>query len=499
MAAAVRTGANLDDEIVEAAAACQFDPQAWALFAWDWGHGELKDMNGPRAWQADINEEIRQHLNSENRYQPLQIAVSSGHGIGKSAQMGMIANWAMSCFGDCKIVVTANTETQLRTKTSPEIGKWFRSSITASWFDVQAMSIKARDAGHADLWRLDFVAWSAHNTEAFAGLHNKDKIIVLMFDEASKIADSVWEVAEGALTDENTIILWIVFGNPTQNVGRFRECFRRYRKRWIRRQIDSRTVPGTNKTKLDQWVEDYGEDHDFVKVRVRGMFPSASARQFISTDDVDAAQKVHLRREQYDFAPKIIGVDPAWTGDDELVIYFRQGLHSRLLAKMPKNDNDIEVAAIVARFEDELQADAVFIDAGHGTGIYSAGITNGRAWQLVWFAGKSVDRGCLNKRVEMWKGLRDWLRQGGAIDPKDDVLYQDLIGPELVARTDGLLQLESKEDMKARGLPSPNRADALALTFAFPVTAREDERGSNIRGESSYGGSSSSGEYNPYA
>ncbi|WP_276120367.1 terminase [Pararhizobium qamdonense] len=486
-----------DDDIADAAALYQFDPQGWALFAWDWGNGDLKDMDGPRKWQADINEEIRQHLNSENRYSPLQIAVSSGHGIGKSAEMGMLSNWAMSCFSDCKIVTTANTESQLRTKTSPEIGKWFRSSITAHWFNVQAMSIKARDNEHSDLWRQDFVAWSAHNTEAFAGLHNKDKIIVLMFDEASKIADSVWEVAEGALTDENTIIIWLVFGNPTQNTGRFRECFRRNRKRWIRRQIDSRTVPGTNKKKLDQWVEDYGEDHDFVKVRVRGMFPSSSAKQFIGTDDVDAAQKVHLRKDQYSFAPKIIGVDPAWTGDDELVIYFRQGLYSKLLMKMPKNDNDVLVANHVMRFEDELQADAVFIDGGHGTGIYSVGITMNRSWQLVWFGGKSIDLGCLNKRVEIWKNMRDWLKQGGAIDPKDDVLYQDLIGPELVPRTDGKLQLESKEDMKVRGIPSPNRADALALTFAYPVVAKEDDGRSNVRTDDRYG-SSSNDDYNPY-
>lgn len=492
-----RVDTDLDAEIIEAAARFQYDPQAWARFAWDWGEGELDGIAGPRDWQADINDEIRQHLNSENRYQPLQIAVASGHGIGKSAQMGMMANWAMSCFADCKIVVTANTETQLRTKTSPEVGKWFRSSITSHWFETQAMSIKSRDRGHADLWRLDFVAWSANNTEAFAGLHNKDRIIVLMFDEASKITDSVWEVAEGALTDENTIIIWIVFGNPTQNTGRFRECFRRHRRRWIRRQIDSRTVPGTNKKKLAEWVSDYGEDSDFVKVRVRGMFPSTSAKQFISTEDVDAAQKVHLRKEQYDFAPKIIGVDPAWTGDDELVIYLRQGLYARLLMTMPKNDNDILVANHVARFEDELQADAVFIDLGHGTGIYSAGVTLGRTWQLVSFAEKSIDRGCLNKRAEMWKGMRDWLKQGGALDARDDILYHDLIGPELVARVDGKLQIESKEDMKARGLPSPNRADALGLTFARPVVpkGRGDERYNHSR-ETGYGGDGDG--YNPF-
>jgi hypothetical protein len=485
--------ADIDQDILDAVAAHQYDPQGWALFAWDWGEGELKGLSGPRQWQADVNDIIRTHLAGPDRYEPLQIAVSSGHGIGKSAEMGMISNWAMSCFDGCKIVTTANTETQLRTKTSPEIGKWFRTSITAHWFDVQAVSIKARDNG--DNWRQDFIAWSEHNTEAFAGLHNKDRIIVLLFDEASKIDDKVWEVAEGALTDENTIIIWIVFGNPTRNVGRFRECFRRYRKRWHVRQIDSRTVPGTNKKKIRQWVEDYGEDSDFVKVRVRGMFPSSSSKQFISTGDVDAAGKVHLRREQYEFAPKIIGVDPAWTGDDELVIYFRQGLYSRLLATTPRNDNDILVANQLARFEDELGADAVFIDAGHGTGIYSAGQTMGRNWQIVWFSEKSSDAGCLNKRVEMWKNMRDWLKTGGAIDPKDDVLYQDLIGPELVPRLDGKLQLESKDDMKARHLASPNRADALALTFARPVVSRDRADALNRN----RGNAQMDMDYNPYA
>ena len=465
--------ADEETAIIEQAAACQFDPDRWAKFAWDWGQGDFDGLDGPRDWQSDINQIIAKHLQDETtRHQPLQIAVASGHGIGKSAQMGMLANWAMSCFDDCNIVVTANTENQLRTKTSPEIAKWFNSSLTSHWFKTSTMAIKLADKNRSESWRTDFIAWSEHNTEAFAGLHNKGKIIVLLFDEASKIADRVWEVAEGAMTDEDTVIIWIVFGNPTRNMGRFRECFRKFRNIWQTRQIDSRTVPGTNKTFLQKLVDTHGEDSDLAKVRVRGMFPSASARQFISTKDVDAARGRHLRKEQYSFAPKIIGVDPAWTGSDEFVIYFRQGLYSEKLASFEKNDNDIQMAQHVRRFEDELGADAVFIDGGHGTGIYSAGKTWGRAWQLVWFAGKSADEGCLNKRVEMWKSMRDWLKEGGVINPDDDVLYYDLIGPELVARLDGKLQLESKDDMKARDIPSPNRADALALTFAHPVASK---------------------------
>lgn len=472
---------DLNDEIIDLAASCRYSPRRWSHVAWDWGQGELADYDGPRDWQDDINEIIEDHLSDpETRFQPLQIAVASGHGIGKSAEMAMLSNWAMSCWDDAKIVTTANTEGQLRTKTAPEIGKWFRMSLTAHWFDVQATSIKSRDPQHSESWRQDFIPWSEHNTEAFAGLHNKGKIILLLFDEASKIHDKVWEVAEGAMTDENTVIIWVVFGNPTRNSGRFRECFRRFRHRWITRQIDSRTVPGTNKKFLQRLVDDHGEDSDIVKVRVRGQFPAQSAMQLISADDADAARNRHLRPEQYNFAPVIIGVDPAWTGDDALEIMLRQGLYSKSLVTMPRNDNDVEVANLIARLEEEYRADAVFVDAGYGTGIVSAGQVMGRSWRLIWFGGKSTDPGFFNKRAEMWGTMKRWIKAGGAIDPKDEELYQDLIGPETVGDLQGKVKLESKEDMKERGLPSPNRGDALALTFAEPVSKRMTPVGSPV-------------------
>ena len=480
-----------EEEIIQLAADCDADPLRWAELAFDWGHGELEDYDGPREWQREAFAEIRDHLqNPETRFQPLMLARASGHGIGKSAFIGMVTNWAMSTCDDCKVVITANTDNQLRTKTSPEVGKWARLAITSDWFDINATSIASKDPGHSKTWRTDFTPWSEHNTEAFAGLHNKGKRIVLIFDEASAIADKVWEVAEGALTDEGTEIIWIAFGNPTRNTGRFRECFRRFKHRWKGRQIDSRTVEGTNKQQIQKWVDDFGEDSDFVKVRVRGMFPSMSARQFISEADVTDAYGRKLRPEQYQFAPKILTVDPAWEGDDEFAIGLRQGLAFRILATMPKNDNDLIAAQKVARFEDEEKADAVFVDFGYGTGIVSAGQGMGRDWVLVNFAGESGDPGCLNKRAEMWKLARDWLKSGGAI-PEDPTLRDELQAPETVPRIDGKIQLESKKDMKARGIPSPNRADALVLSFAYPVTKKSPI--DNLRA------SSPRRDYDPYA
>lgn len=464
---------NQEELLIEDIQSFQHDPLGYALYAFEWGKGELKGKE-IRTWQRKELEYIGEKLKNgsttigEVIQEAVRDAVASGHGIGKSALVAWIILWAISTFADTKGVVTANTENQLKTKTWAELAKWHRLSINKHWFHYTATALFSTNKEREKTWRIDMVPWSERNTEAFAGLHNEGKRVLLIFDEASAIPDVIWEVAEGALTDENTEIIWAVFGNPTRNTGRFKECFGKLKHRWRCSQIDSRTVDGTNKHQLQQWVDDYGEDSDFVKVRVRGMFPSVSMKQFISVEDVDAAYGRYLRDEQYNFAPKIISVDPAWEGDDELVIGLRQGLAFKVLRKMPKNDNDMQIANIVANLEDEYNASAVFVDMGYGTGIISGGRTLGRHWQCISFAEKSSDAGCLNKRAEMWKLMRDWLKEGGAI-PADPMLHSDLIGPETVPRMDGKIQLESKKDMKKRGLPSPNIADALALTFARPV------------------------------
>lgn len=133
----------------------------------------------------------------------------------------------------------------------------------------------------------------------------------------------------------------------------------------------------------------------------------------------------------------------------------------------PKTDDDVKFAQIVAGFEDEHKADAVFIDFGYGTGIHSIGRSWGRKWQLVNFGGESKDPGMLNKRGEMWNSMKSWLKEGGSID--DQQTADEIVAPEYRVKLDGRIVLEAKEDMKRRGVPSPNRADALALTFAFPV------------------------------
>jgi hypothetical protein len=260
---------------------------------------------------------ISDHLRTPTRHQPCCIAVSSGHGIGKSAEVAMIIDWAMSTCEHCKVVVTAGTGTQLNTKTVPEVAKWFRMSINSDWWDVQAQSIKFNSARS---FRRRGARISSHGASTTLkrspACTTRASASCLVFDEASAIADKVWEVAEGAMTDEDTEIIWLAFGNPTQNTGRFRECFGKYAHRWKHFQIDSRTVEGTNKDQIDKWIEDYGEDSDFVRVRVRGEFPRAGSNQFIASDVVAAARK--YRAQGFESLPKIGSCDVARFGDDQI-------------------------------------------------------------------------------------------------------------------------------------------------------------------------------------
>lgn len=453
-----------------------YDPLGHAMYAYPWGSGVLSGVEGPRQWQIDVMEDIREHLEDPaTRHTPLRLARASGHGIGKSALIAMVVKWGLDTCDDCKIIVTANTESQLLTKTSPEIMKWHNLAITRDWFKASATKLSSVVNGHSENWRCDLVTWSKDNTEAFQGLHNKDKRIIVIYDEASGIAPKVWEVTLGALTDENTEIIWLAFGNPTQNTGGFRECFGKLRHLWKSEQIDSRTVEGTNKPYLDELVATYGEDSDIVKVRVRGMFPATSSMQFISSAVVEDARKRDVLIDRTE--PLVIGVDVARFGDDSSTIYFRRGRDARSIKPLRFHGLDtMELASKVAEQQRIHKADMVCVDGGGvGGGVVDRLRQMGLPVAEVQFGGRPLGHMRLpekvaNRRAEMWAIMREWL-PGGMI-PDDQTLADDLVGVEYGFKiTEGVdaILLEKKEHMKARGLASPDDGDGLALTFAVPV------------------------------
>ena len=459
------------------------DPLGYAHYAFAWGESDLAGMTGPRDWQQAVMAEIHEHLSDPaRRFQPLRIARASGHGIGKSALIAMLTKWALDTCPDTRVIITANTEAQLRTKTAPELGKWSRLSLTSAWFRQSATAMNSTMAGREKSWRCDLVTWSENNTEAFAGLHNQGKRIMLVFDEASGIADKVWEVALGALTDADTEIIWLAFGNPTHASGAFRECFGRHRALWHTAQIDARDVEGTNKAYLDELVRTFGEDSNVARVRVRGQFPSSSDMQFIGQRDIEGA----LTRAIPVMAggePVVFGVDCARYGDDESVLAIRCGNDARSRAWQSWRATDaMQLAGDIAVAAQRWQPDAIMVDAGN----IGAAIVD-RLRQLVgdipvfevWFGGQGRDAELepgiavhtANKRAEIWTRMRAWLRRGAIPDvPR---LRDDLAGPTYgFAADDTRVRLERKVDMKRRGLPSPDWADALACTFAEVVLPR---------------------------
>lgn len=466
------------------------DPLGWVLYSYPWDTDPslqicrlrtpwdlIYDCEfGPDVWACqfleDLGAKIRHNAFDGSRaVPPIREAIVSGHGIGKSAMCAWLVGFIMSTRPGSQGTVTANTAEQLASKTWSQIAKWNKLCITGHWFNVTTGkgAMRMVHVQDPEKWFCNAQTCREENSEAFAGQHAPTATSFYLFDEASAVPNAIEEVSEGGLTDGEP--MKFAFGNGTRNTGWFKDCFGQKAHRWGGRHIDSREVQITNKVMLQEFIDDYGIDSDFVKVRVRGMFPSLSIKQFISEKDVDAAFGRDLKAEQYNFAPKILTLDNSWEGDDEGVIGLRQGLRFDVLRTFAKNDNDIQVANMLALLEDEHTADAVFIDAGYGTGVVSAGKTLGRDWTLVWFAEASSDQGCLNKRAEMWKLGRDWLKSGGAI-PKDHTLHRDLIGPETVPRLDGKIQLEAKKDMKKRKVASPNRADALMLSFAYDVSPK---------------------------
>lgn len=483
-----------DLALVEDMAGFRFDPLGHVLYSYPWGvpQTQLEHRAGPWDWQREFLTTLGERLKAGEKINFAEVireATASGHGIGKSALVSWLIRWALDTFEDTRVLVTANTEKQLTTKTWPEVTKWHNLGITAHWWVCTATALYSADPAHEKNWRADAVPWSEHNTVAFQGAHNLGKRMVIIFDEASTIADPVWEATEGALTDADTEIMWFVFGNPTAPLGRFRECFRRDRKRWGTRQIDARTVPGTNRALHDQWIADYGEDSDFVKVRVRGIFPAMSTNALISEADVDAAYGRVVRIDQYDFAPIIIACDPSWWGDDLLTIGRRQGLYYEILAEVPKNDNDAQIAQLIAQYEDEpgREADAVIVDLGYGTGIVSVAAMWGRQWELVSFAEASANPGCANKRAEMGVAIRDWIKAGGCLPNQGrgaEALREELIAMEVKnpPRPDGKIQLVDKLTMKELLGRSPNHFDCLGLTFARPVSKKVQQSTANRSG-----------------
>ena len=461
------------------------DPEAFVLFAFPWRQKNtpLEKFEGPRKWQRQVLRDITRHLR-ENKdadvMDALRLAVASGRGIGKSALVSWLILWMLTTRIGSTIVVSANSENQLRSVTWGELTKWSTMIINSHWWEISATKLVPAawltELVERDLkkgtryWAAEGKLWSEENPDSYAGVHNHDGMMVI-FDEASGIPDGIWSVAAGFFTENILDRYWFAFSNPRRNTGYFFECFHGKRDFWQTENIDSRSVEGTDKNIYEQIINEYGEDSIQARVEVYGEFPSEGEDQFISPMVVDKAMK----REKYKdmTAPIVIGVDPARGGNDSTVIAVRQGRDLIAVKRYRGEDTMETVGRVIDAIEEFKPALTVIDEGGLGYGVLDR--LNEQRYKVrgVNFGWKSKNPVTwLNKRAELWGAMRDWLKTASI--PNDRSLKADLVGPSMKINSSGAIQLEGKKEMKSRGLASPDSADALAVTFAFPVASRQE-------------------------
>jgi hypothetical protein len=460
------------------------DPEAFVLFAFPWGQKgtPLEHFEGPRRWQRKVLRDIAAHIaknKTATSYEVLRMATASGRGIGKSALVSWLILWMLSTRIGSTTIVSANSEAQLRSVTWAEVTKWLALLLNSHWFEVSATRVMPAkwlaEIVERDLkkgtryWSVEGRLWSEENPDAYAGVHNHDGVMVI-FDEASGIPDPIWSVTAGFFTENTPHRFWLAFSNPRRNEGYFYECFNAKREFWTTQSIDARQVEDTDKAVYEQIIAEYGADSSQAKIEVYGEFPSDGDDQFIAPRVVEEA----MARPRYkdETAPRVVGVDPARGGADSTVIVVRQGRDVIAIRRYRGDDTMTTVGRVIDAIEEFNPALTVIDEGGLGYGIldrlkeqrYKV-----RGVNFGWKAKNPVMWG--NKRAEMWGDMREWLRSASL--PNDRLLKSDLCGPHVKPNSSGTLFLEGKKEMKARGQASPDAADALAVTFAYPLASRE--------------------------
>lgn len=468
------------------------DKLALVKFMYPWGKANtpLERHKEPRAWQIEALEEETDHIRQQklamaNGLPPTMMRTStvSGRGIGKSAKVGWDVMSSMTAQIGGTVIVTANTEAQLTSRTWAELGKWHTMSINSHWFDKNAMSLRPAEwfaTLLADQLKIDVgyyyaqaQLWSEEKPDAFAGAHNPLGLRLIM-DEASGIPQSIWTVSEGFFTEPDLYRFWNVYSNGRNNTGAFFETHHKNRDRWARKQIDARTVEGTDQAVYQSIINQFGVDSDEARVEVYGQFPNAGDMQLIPMDTILAAQARDIIRDPG--APLIMGIDYGNGGKDPSVIRFRQGYDGRSIPPIRVSGREVLdfTANFVAPAIEKYKPDYIMADT-NGVGAPGAEWLRAAGHKVigVYAQGSAKnDKLYFNKRAECWGEMKTWLANG-AIDGSD-VLKDDLKGPNYFwHKIKGTMQVESKDDMKARGLASPNDGDSLSITFGQTV-ARQD-------------------------
>lgn len=446
----------------------------------------------PDAWQDHVLE----NFNASNR-----IGLKACKGPGKSALKSWCVWLFMTTRPHPKVACTSITGDNLRDGLWSELALWqYRSKnpLLKSAFQWSAERIVAKQ--HPETWFASARTWAkgadpAQQANALAGLHGD--YILFIIDEAGGVPDAVAAAAEAALASgiESKLMMG---GNPTHLSGPLYRACTRERKLWFIVEISSAPdnpmrTPRVSKQWAQEQIDKYGRDNPWVRVNVFGEFPPGQSNALLGVEEVAAACRRSIHRDLWVDYPKILGVDVARFGDDRSVIFARQG-HMAWRPRVFRNLNTVELAGEVGLSIQRWQPDAVFVDeTGVGAGVVDKLRELGHRVIGVNSSGKAVhaEPAFANRRIDMWWQMAQWVKGQGQL-PDMPELRAELAAPTYRFNSKGELVLESKDDLKKRGLESPDHADSLALTFAAPVMKREGA----LPGTSS---AATANDYDPYA
>lgn len=471
----------------------------YIIFPFGEVNSDMESMT-PYDWQMEEWAKLSKHLaNPETRYETYRLIISSGNGAAKTA-FGAMTLLMILYTQRLKARVTANTDPQMKTIVWPEYDIWFRRArFVDHFFEKFGTSIKARNEKLAESWRIDTVTWSEQSPASISGLHNKGGAAVYIFEEAPGIPSVIWQYASGAFTETETIKIHMAFGNSDDPESKFEQNMAS--PLWNSRRIDTRSLKHIDPKQVEAWLIDAGgdEDNDDFRVRVRGLPRKSSKDSIIKVETVEAAlaRRFNFDIESVSNFPSILSCDPAWTGGDDCTIWWKKGHYHCLLEKykLSKQDKDTHQVTYnkLCYWERQVKADAVHIDQGEGTAIYTLAMNAEKYhWILISFAMNPTDTTDASKseykniRAMMYYTFQKALMMGAVLDSKKpewiDHIRKQLCWTKGTRHKITHQKLaEPKADIKARVGQSPDVADGAVLLYAYDVQDKlpDNETGEN--------------------
>lgn len=427
----------------------------------------------PDSWQKEVLMDLAQSQ---------KIAIKSGQGVGKTSMEAVALLWFLTCFPYPRIVATAPTKQQLHDVLWSEVAKWQeRSSLLKNilkWTKTYIYMV-----GHEKRWFA--TARTATKPENMQGFHEDNMLFII--DEASGVADSIMEAILGTLSGKNNKLL--MCGNPTRISGTFYDAFHSYGWMYQQHTVSSEDSKRTNKENIKALIERFGYDSNVVRVRVRGLFPKQEDDIFIALELIQ--NSIELEIEEKNNIPYRIdfGVDVARFGDDDTVIATKLDQEIPNLLIRHGQNTMRTVGDIVHFYRNFIEQypkyeDYIYIkidDTGVGGGVtdrlneLKADLEEHLERMVIVpvnFAKKAPKTKTARFYDDivtwMWANVQDLMQKRELKLPEDSVLVGEFSTRKYYFQSNGKIRLESKEELKKRGLRSPDRADAVALA-CMPV------------------------------